>query len=281
MKRKKGSTLPIILIFLAGLSLLLYPTVSNYVNSLHQTQAIASYDQQLQSLDPEKYRQFWEEAEAYNAQLLHRDDEFHLTDAQLEQYRKVLDISGTGIMAYMEIPCIGVRLPIYHGTEENVLQVAVGHLEWTSLPIGGKSTHSVVSGHRGLPSAELLTNIDRMEMGDAFYIHVLDQVLEYRVDDISVVLPEDAAKLRIVPGEDYVTLVTCTPYGINSHRLLIRGTRVDGGAVVSSGALLLSNELRGVSLIYVIPASLLPLAVAAAAVLLLRRKRSKTETDHA
>jgi len=252
-KQKKGSNLPLILIFLAGLSLLLYPSVSNYWNSLHQSQVISTYDQTMSGMDNEQNEQMREQARAYNDSMLSRDDEFHLTEEAQAYYESLLDVTGTGIMGYVDIPCINCKLPIYHGTDESVLQVAIGHLEWTSLPVGGPSTHAVISGHRGLPSAELLTHIDRLEIGDKFYLHVLGEVLEYRVDDISVVLPNDTSRLRVVAGEDYVTLVTCTPYGINSHRLLVRGARVQDSTAAASQQLYLTNELRPVSLVYVVP----------------------------
>ena len=165
-------------------------------------------------------------------------------------------MSGSGVMGYVDIPCIDCTLPVYHSTKEDVLQQAAGHVEWSSLPIGGESTHCVISGHRGLPTAELMTHIDRLRLGDRFYLHVLDQALEYRVDQIKVVLPEDASYLTIEEGKDLVTLVTCTPYGINSHRLLVRGTRVLNGKV-SGGALILNNEVEAVSLVYILPVALL------------------------
>ena len=271
MKGKKtGGNLPLILIFLAGLSLLLYPSISNYWNSLHQSQAIAVYDQTLDAMDREKNQVMLQQAREYNDSLLGRSDEFHLDEALQAQYESLLNVTGTGIMGYVDIPCINCKLPIYHGTDESVLQVAVGHLEWTSLPVGGPSTHAVISGHRGLPSAELLTHIDRLETGDKFYLHVLGEKLEYRVDDIAVVLPNDTSRLRVVAGEDYVTLVTCTPYGINSHRLLVRGTRVQNSAVATSGQLYLTNELRPVSLVYVIPLTLVGSGTAAGLLLWLR-----------
>ena len=280
MKGKKtGSTLPLILIFLAGLSLLLYPSVSNYWNSLHQSQAIAVYDQTVDAIDKEKNDAMRQLARAYNDSLLGRSDEFHLDEGLQRQYESLLNVTGTGVMGYVDIPCINCKLPIYHGTDESVLQVAVGHLEWTSLPVGGPSTHAVISGHRGLPSAELLTHIDRLETGDKFYLHVLGEELEYRVDDIAVVLPNDTSRLRVVAGEDYVTLVTCTPYGINSHRLLVRGTRVQNSAAATSEQLYLTNELRPVSLVYVIPLTLVGLGTLTGLFLGLRsilpRKRQK------
>lgn len=280
MKGKKtGGTLPLILIFLAGLSLLLYPSVSNYWNSLHQSQAIAVYDQTVDAIDKEKNDAMRQLARAYNDSLLGRSDEFHLDEGLQRQYESLLNVTGTGVMGYVDIPCINCKLPIYHGTDESVLQVAVGHLEWTSLPVGGPSTHAVISGHRGLPSAELLTHIDRLETGDKFYLHVLGEELEYRVDDIAVVLPNDTSRLRVVAGEDYVTLVTCTPYGINSHRLLVRGTRVQNSAAATSEQLYLTNELRPVSLVYVIPLTLVGLGALTGLFLGLRsilpRKRQK------
>lgn len=278
-KKKKGSILPVILIFFAGLSLLLYPTISNFANSLHSTQVIADYTQGLQQMDPEKYRQVWDDAHAFNQKLQARENEGVLPEHMWPEYKQQLNIMGSGIMAYIEIPSISVRLPIYHGTDEGVLQVAIGHLEWSSLPVGGESTHCVISGHRGLPSAELLTHIDRLKVGDAFYIHVLDKVLEYRVDNIAVVLPEDTSLLQVTAGKDYLTLVTCTPYGVNSHRLLLRGIRVgEGMAVSSAGQMLLMDEVRPLPLVYVIPVVLVPIAVLTApTVLLCRHIRRKKE----
>lgn len=221
------STLAFVLVFLAGLSLMLYPTVSNYWNEKLQSQVIVEYDNSMNAIDPETYEIKMTEARIFNASLATRSNPYLLTPEQREVYPKMLQLSeNSAPMAYIEIPSIGVNLPIYHGTDENTLKTAVGHMEWTSLPIGGESTHCVISGHRGLPSAELMTNIDQMEKGDVFYIHVLGDTLKYRVDKISVVLPDDMKDVLISESKDYVTLVTCTPYGINSHRLLVRGERV-------------------------------------------------------
>ena len=229
MKKKKGNfiTILLVLILLAGLSLLLYPTVSDYWNSFHQTRAIAAYAQQVASLDSADYDQLWEEARAYNRSLVGRNNSYLLSDAQKETYARLLDVSGFGVMGYIEIPEINVSLPICHGTEESVLQTAVGHLEWSSLPVGGESSHCVLSGHRGLPSAKLFTNLDQLEEGDVFSLRVLDEVLTYEVDQILIVEPQETDALHIVEGEDYCTLVTCTPYGINTHRLLVRGHRIE------------------------------------------------------
>ena len=224
--RKNLSTILLFLLFFIGLSLLLYPPVSDYWNSMHQTRAITSYAEQVASLDNGIYDQLWEDARAYNQSLRSRSNTYLLSDEQKAEYDRLLDVSGLGIMGYIEIPSIDVSLPIYHGIEETVLQVAVGHLEWSSLPVGGESTHCVLSGHRGLPSAKLFSNLDKLVEGDVFMLRVLDEVLTYEVDQILIVEPRDTAALKIVPGEDLCTLVTCTPYGINTHRLLVRGHRV-------------------------------------------------------
>lgn len=225
--KKKLSTIFLIFIFLIGVSLLLYPAVSEYWNSRHQSQAIASYQEQVQNLETDRYEEIWNAAVAYNQDLQHRESAFFSNDAQKAEYENLLNVSGTGIMGYVEIPSIDVKLPIYHGTDHATLQVAVGHLEWSSLPVGGAGTHCVISGHRGLPSAKLFTNLDRMVEGDIFHLRVLDEVLTYQVDQILIVKPEELKPLLPEQGKDLCTLVTCTPYGINSHRLLIRGHRID------------------------------------------------------
>ena len=229
MKKNNGNfiTLLLVLILLAGLSLLLYPSVSNYWNSLHQTRAIATYAEEVANLDNDAYDQLWQDAASYNQSLLTRSNTYLLSDEQKAEYARLLDVSGLGVMGYIEIPEIDVSLPIYHGTEESVLQIAVGHLEWSSLPVGGESTHCVLSGHRGLPSAKLFTNLDKLREGDTFLLRVLDEVLTYEVDQILIVEPQETAALQIEEGKDYCTLVTCTPYGINTHRLLVRGHRID------------------------------------------------------
>ena len=227
--KKKGNftTLFLILILLAGLSLLLYPSLSDYWNSFHQTKAIASYSEEVANLDETQYEKMWEAAKAYNQALAESDNFFLLTDEQKEEYEELLNVSGSGIMGYIEIPSIDCSLPVYHGTDEAVLQIAVGHLDWTSLPVGGASTHCVISGHRGLPSAKLFTSLDKLTEGDIFMLRVLDEVLTYEVDQILIVEPQDISALRIEEGKDYCTLVTCTPYGINTHRLLVRGHRIE------------------------------------------------------
>lgn len=229
MKKKKNNltTILLIVILLAGLSLLLYPSVSNYWNSFHQTKAITDYTETVSSMDKEEYDKLLSDALLYNQGLSSQNNLFVLSESQKNIYNSLLNVSGLGVMGYIEIPSIDVSLPIYHGTEESVLQIAVGHLDWSSLPVGGEGSHCVLSGHRGLPSAKLFTNLDKLYEGDTFIIRVLDEVLTYEVDQILVVEPADVNSLGIVPGEDYCTLVTCTPYGINSHRLLVRGHRVE------------------------------------------------------
>ena len=224
--KKHLSTIAMILELLAGVSLLLYPTVSDYWNARHASKAVADYTQNVQALDQDAYDELLAAAEDYNRSLLTRENGFFLTEEQQAQYESLLDISGTGIMGYIEIPSINVSLPIYHGTSDSVLQIAVGHLDWTSLPVGGESTHCVLSGQRGLPSAKLFTNLDQLEVGDTFTITVLARVLTYEVDKISIVLPTEVDELKVVDGKDYVTLMTCTPYGINTRRQLVRGRRV-------------------------------------------------------
>ena len=217
----------LIFILIIGLSLLLYPTVSDYWNSFHQSEAVAGYVQNVQDMSQDKKDKMLADAKAYNQTLAKGVmPDLNLSNAEKSVYNKTLDVTGTGIMAYVEIPKINTTLPIYHGTDDAILQVAVGHIPGTSLPVGGKGTHAVISGHRGLPSAKLFTDIDRLVDGDTFMIQVLDETLTYEVDQILTVLPDDVSALAIDPNQDYVTLVTCTPYGVNSHRLLVRGHRI-------------------------------------------------------
>lgn len=228
---KKGlSTILLILALLIGLSLLLYPSVSNYINSQHQTREIAQYVNKVETMTDEEYDAILAAAKEYNAQLIHRGGASPLSEKEKALYNSLLNVMAGGIMGYIEIRSIGVRLPIYHGTDETVLQRAVGHLEWSSLPVGGESTHCVLSGHRGLPSAQLFTNLPRMVEGDTFVIRVMNEVLTYQVHEISVIEPDDLSKLRIEEGKDLCTLVTCTPYGINTHRLLVQAHRISNNA---------------------------------------------------
>lgn len=275
MKKKKGNyiTLLLFLILLAGLSLLLYPSVSDYWNSLHQTRAIATYAEEVANLNQDQYDEIWAAAESYNASLADRDNAYLLSDAQKEEYQQLLNVSGLGVMGYIEIPEIDVSLPIYHGTEDSVLQVAVGHLEWTSLPVGGESTHCVLSGHRGLPSAKLFTNLDKLREGDTFLLRVLDEILTYEVDQILIVEPQDTAALEIVEGQDYCTLVTCTPYGINTHRLLVRGHRIDN--IGEGKTVRVTADAVQLEPLLVAPVVAIPMLLILLILLLLPRRRKK------
>ena len=230
MKKNKIGILLVLMLFI-GVCGLLYPSVSQYWNSKTQTQAVENYRDILESLKPEDYEAYFKEAEKYNSQL--NELNFPLTDYyKLNGYNDILNVSGTGIMGYISIPKLGVELPLYHGISAEVLNVACGHLEGTSLPVGGENTHCVLSAHRGLPHAKLFTELDKMEVGDTFTITVLNRTVTYQVDQIKVVLPNETNDVQIVEGEDLCTLLTCTPYGINSHRLLVRGTRIENAAPV-------------------------------------------------
>ena len=225
--KKHLSTILLFLVFSIGLSLLLYPAFSDWWNSMHQSRAISTYSEAVATMDNEQYDEIWSAAWEYNRSLVDRPNDYLLSEEQREHYNSLLDIGQNGIMGYIEIPKIDVVLPLYHGTSEAVLQIAIGHLDWTSLPVGGEGSHCVVSGHRGLPSARLFTDLDKMELGDTFLLRVLDEVLTYEVDQIKIVEPQVTEDLLIVEGEDLVTLVTCTPYGINTHRMLVRGHRIE------------------------------------------------------
>lgn len=212
---------------LAGAGMLLYPVLADWWNSLHQSQAIADYDYTVAQLDTSETKDVLADAEAYNARLAKSGALWRMDEEQKREYDALLDVTGTGLMAYVDIPKIGVSLPIYHGTADEVLVEAIGHIAGTSLPVGGVGTHCSVSGHRGLPNAQLLIDLGKMETGDVFVVTVLDRVLTYEVDQVRIVLPTEIDDLAIDPAQDYMTLVTCTPYGVNSHRLLVRGHRVD------------------------------------------------------
>lgn len=276
MKKKKGNftTLLLILVLLAGLSLLLYPSVSDYWNSFHQTRAIATYAEEVANLNQDQYDEIWAATKAYNVSLAERDNAYLLSDAQKEEYQQLLNVSGLGVMGYIEIPSIDCSLPIYHGTEESVLQIAVGHLEWSSLPVGDESTHCVLSGHRGLPSAKLFTNLDKLREGDIFLLRILDEVLTYEVDQILIVEPQEVGALQIVEGQDYCTLVTCTPYGINTHRLLVRGHRIDN--VEEAKTVRVTADAVQIEPLLVAPIVAIPILLLLL-ILLLLPKRPKTK----
>lgn len=273
--RKNLSTIILILIFLVGLSVMLYPSVSDAVNRKHQSRAVASYAEEVEQLSDADYQTYFDAADAYNRQLDTTPNAFYKPDL-VSGYAQTLDISGTGIMGYITIPKISVELPIYHGTDEGVLQVAAGHLEGSSLPVGGAGTHAVISAHRGLPSAKLFTNLDELEVGDRFTITVLNRVLTYEVDQISIVLPTEIDQLLPTEGMDYVTLMTCTPYGINTHRLLVRGKRVE--TTESQKHIRVAADAFRIEPIIVAPILAIPMLLAALVGVLVAphlRKRSK------
>ena len=279
MKKKNNNwtTAFLVLLLLAGVSLLLYPSLSDYWNSMHQTRAIASYAETVSQLDTAQYDEMWKAAQDYNRSLAQRETAFALTDEQKAAYESLLDVSGLGVMGYIEIPEIDCSLPIYHGTEESVLQVAVGHLEWSNLPVGGEGTHCVLSGHRGLPSAKLFTNLDKLAVGDTFLLRVLDEVLTSEVDQILIVEPEQVDALGIVPGEDYCTLVTCTPYGINTHRLLVRGHRVEN--TPEAARMHVTADATQFDPLLVAPVLAIPVLLLLLMILLVPKRRRKSRED--
>lgn len=273
MKKNNFTTVILIFVLLAGLSLLLYPSFSDYWNSYHSSLAIADYSETVKDMDSEKYKEILEQAQGYNSPL--KEEKFYLTEEEKEYYGSLLDVSGNGVMGYIEIPKIGVYLPIYHGTEEAVLQVAIGHLEWSDLPIGGESTHCVLSGHRGLPSAKLFTNLDKMQEGDTFVLRILDEVFTYEVDRISIVEPEDTSQMQIEQGQDLCTLVTCTPYGINTHRLLVRGHRVEN--TKESLAVRITSEANQIDPLLVAPIVALPVLGVALIIIFIPKGRKNSD----
>ena len=276
-KTGRLTTVILVLILIAGVCLLLYPSVSDYWNSFHQTRAIATYAEEVAGLDEDRYEAVWQAAKEYNAALLQRENHFILTDGQKADYEQQLDVSGVGVMGYVEIPSIKCSLPIYHGTDEAVLQIAVGHLEWSSLPTGGESTHCVLSGHRGLPSARLFTDLDKLETGDVFMLRVLDEVLTYEVDQILIVEPQETQALQIVEGEDYCTLVTCTPYGVNTHRLLVRGHRIEN--LADSASVRVTADAVQIEPLLVAPVVAIPMLLILLIVLLIPRKPRNRNGD--
>ena len=238
------------LIILIGIGLLSYPSVADWWNSFHQHRAIASYATAVSRLDTEEFDRMFGEAEEYNRRLAETGIKWSMTEGDIQEYNSILDISDSGIMGYIDIPRLRQTLPIYHGTDDKVLQIAIGHLAGTSFPVGGESTHCVVSGHRGLPSARLFSDLDKLVVGDVWTMTILNRTVTYEVDRIRIVEPEDLSELQITEGNDYCTLLTCTPYGINSHRLLVRGHRIpnlDGDANVTADAMLVDRTLVAIA----------------------------------
>lgn len=257
-------------ILLAGVGIFSYPTVSDQINRYRQDGVISDYVGTVEALNAENSGQMLEEAEAYNRWMLSKEDQFEVPEEELNIYNSILNITGTGMMGYVDVPKVHIHLPVYHGSDEEVLQGALGHLEGTSLPVGGRSTHAVISGHRGLPSARLFTDIDQLVVGDHFLIRVLDRVLTYEVDQILTVLPEEMNGLKIVPDEDYCTLITCTPYGVNTHRLLVRGKRIPNDELEVAAA----NTLK-VSTALILPLLMAPILLIILVGLIIRVSRQK------
>lgn len=275
--KNRFSTIILFVILFIGLSLLLYPTLSNYWNSFHQSRAIAAYVETVDDLSEEEYAKMLAEAEEYNKTLVGKNSRWKPDTAETAAYNNILDITGTGIMGYVQIEKINVNLPIYHGTDEAVLQIAVGHIEGSSFPVGGESTHSVLSGHRGLPSAKLFTDLDKLLEGDTFVIRVLNEMYTYEVDQIRIVEPDDLSDLAIQEGEDLCTLVTCTPYGINSHRLLVRGHRVENAPQTN---ITVSSEAIKIEPILVAPMVAAPILIALFILMMIKTgKKSKKNND--
>lgn len=272
-KKNRITAILLVAVLLAGLSLLLYPLVSNYWNSIHQSQAIAAYMDDVAELDDGTYDALWEEAQGYNASLLENENRFFPDEEERQQYEQLLSISDDGIIGYIEIPSIDVTLPIYHGTSEEILQVAIGHIEGSSLPVGGLSTHCVISGHRGLPSSRLFTDIDQLSEGDIFTLLVLDEALTYEADQIRIVEPDDISLLEIKEGEDLCTLVTCTPYGVNSHRLLVRGHRVENQE--AAGILRITADALMIDSRFVAPILAVPILLIVVLFMVLRPLKRK------
>lgn len=265
--RSRFSSIILVIMFIIGLCLVLYPSIADYWNHRVQSRAIVDYEAALKNMSKEDYSTYFAAADEYNARLRAIKFPFMYFD-QIEGYNDILNVSGTGIIGYLDIEKIGVQLPIYHGTSKSVLNSAAGHLEGSSLPCGGESTHSAISAHRGLPSAKLFTDLDKLEIGDTFVITVLDRVLTYEVDQVLRVLPNEVDSLYVTPGEDHCTLVTCTPYGINTHRLLVRGTRIE--TVTEKPPIYVSNEAYRIDPIIVTPAVALPMLVVLLIVLLIK-----------
>ena len=276
-KKKSGSASTIILvaIFFVGLCVLLYPTISDFWNEKRQSQAIMNYDDLIVDLTPEDYSEYFTKADNYNKKIRNMSFPFLNHKNISDEYYSTLDINGDGMMGYITIEKIKVQLPIYHGTSDKVLNSAVGHVEGSSIPVGGKSTHAVLSAHRGLPSAKLFTNLDKVTIGDVFTIRILDKTITYQVDQILIVLPNETKDLNIVPGEDYCTLVTCTPYGINTHRMLVRGTRIEN--IEPEKVINVITEAYQIDPLLVTPAVAVPMLGLLLILLIIKSRKSNTK----
>lgn len=274
--KKHFFSIAIFIMFIVGLSVLLYPAISEYINSKHSSRVIAEYNDKLSDSSEEELDAVFAKAEDYNKRLNANPSAF-FDPSLVSGYEDTLDITGTGIMGYIDIDKINVELPIYHGVGKEVLQIGAGHLSGTSLPVGGSSTHSVLSGHRGLPSAKLFTDLDELEIGDVFTVTILNRCFTYQIDRIKVVLPEEFDDLRIVDGKDYCTLLTCTPYGINSHRLLVRGARIENTQEERVGVFV-KNEAFRIDPLIVAPIAAIPLLIITFTLIFISDKRQRKKT---
>ncbi len=275
-KENKRSTLILLFVFFVGLSVMLYPALSSYWNSKTQSQAIVDYEKMLENLPKADYTEVFADADLYNQKLSKLKAPL-LDHGQVEGYLDILNLSGTGMMGYLSIEKIGLELPVYHTTNDDVLSFAAGHLQGTSLPVGGTGTHSVLSAHRGLPSATLFTHLDHLEVGDTFTLTVLDRVLTYQVDQIKTVLPSNAEDIKITAEDDYCTLLTCTPYGINTHRLLVRGKRIE---TVSQKTVYITSEAFQIDSLIVTPIVAIPMLLVLMVIVLLKPvKKDDMEDD--
>lgn len=274
-KKNKWSTFILLLTFFIGLSVMLYPTISDYWNTRTQSAAIVDYEKMIENMTPADYQAYFDEADEYNKRLAALD--FPLIEfGEIDGYFESLDLTGTGMMGYITIDKIGQELPVYHGTGNDVLSVAVGHMQGTSLPVGGVGTHAVVSAHRGLPTATLFTNLDHMEKGDIFQLTILDRKISYQVDQIKTVKPSEVKDLAIEAGKDYCTLLTCTPYGINTERLLVRGVRIE---TVESKNIYVKSEAYLVDSLIVTPIVALPILFVLMLIVLFKPVRKDTGED--
>lgn len=259
MRKKSGliTTIIFVIILLVGLSVMLYPTVSNWWNSKVQSRAVASYNEAIGNMDDDQTEKMIERAHEYNKKIAALSAPF-IDYKEVSGYEEILDVSGTGIMGYVTIPVIKVEIPIYHGTSDSVLNIAAGHLEGSTLPVGGIGTHSVISAHRGLPSAKLFSDLDQLVVGDTFTITVLNDIYTYEIEEILIVLPHEMDKLAIYSDKDYVTLMTCTPYGVNTHRLLLRAHRIE---TIYQSTVRVNADAMQVDPMLVVPGMCVPLLV--------------------
>lgn len=278
-KRASVSTILFVLLFLIGLAVMLYPTVSDFLNSISQSRSIDGYKNDVALMNRQDYEKILKEARQYNEALLNNSARFQPTEEDIDAYNAILDVGGTGIMGYIEIPKINVYLPIYHGVSESVLEIGVGHIEGSSFPIGGIGTHAILSGHRGLPSSLLFTDLDKIKTGDCFIIRVLDETLTYEVCDIQTVEPSEVEALAIDPDKDLCTLVTCTPYGVNSHRLLVTGKRIENAVDPAQHKLHITADAVQVDTLYVAPVLGAPIMLVFLSIILLRAKAVRKKSN--